>query len=307
VSAAKTYGASTVKHVRPRATHAELEERAQFLIDYAEQHHPVTVRQLYYRAEVEGMPGIGKDENSYRKIQQQVLKLRREGRLDYSHIADATRWMRKSRSYNRVEDALTETARLYRKSLWYDSDDYVEVWIEKDALASVLLPVTHKYDVPLMVTRGYTSETFAYESVAQREDDDRNYWVYALYDFDRSGQHAMRSLEEKLDRFAGEIGNYVNFNPIAVTDRQIRAWNLSTREPKRDTAADKKWPHDFACELDAIEPDLLRALVEKAINFHIDQDQLDVMKVAEESEREWLRKIVKRAKRRTNGASASSP
>ena len=31
---------------------------------------------------------------------------------------------------------------------------YVEVWLEKDALAGVLLPVTDRYDIPLMVSTG---------------------------------------------------------------------------------------------------------------------------------------------------------
>ena len=39
-------------HIPPRrrATLAEMEERAEFLIDYARAHGPVTVRQLYYQA-----------------------------------------------------------------------------------------------------------------------------------------------------------------------------------------------------------------------------------------------------------------
>jgi hypothetical protein len=43
---------------------------------------------------------------------------------------------------------LSETARLYRKPLWRDGDDYIEIWCEKDALAGVIYPVV--YDVPLM-------------------------------------------------------------------------------------------------------------------------------------------------------------
>ena len=43
----EVYEASLVK--RNRATNAEMEERAEFLIDYAEAHGPVTVRQLYCR------------------------------------------------------------------------------------------------------------------------------------------------------------------------------------------------------------------------------------------------------------------
>ena len=73
---------------RIRATKAEMEERAEFLIDYAEEHGPVTVRGLYYQAEVRGLPGIDKEENSYAKIQRQVLNLRRAGQLGYEYIAD---------------------------------------------------------------------------------------------------------------------------------------------------------------------------------------------------------------------------
>jgi hypothetical protein len=61
---------------------------------------PVTVRQLYYRAEVAGVPGIDKTEDGYNKVQRQVLDLRRAGRLPYRHIADLTRWMRKPDTYD---------------------------------------------------------------------------------------------------------------------------------------------------------------------------------------------------------------
>jgi hypothetical protein len=287
------YVASPVK--RNRATKADMENRAEFLISYAGEHGPVTVRGLYYQGEVHGLPGINKHENSYAKIQRQVLNLRRAGRLDYEHIADATRWMRKPRSFDGIGEALADTARLYRKNLWRDAETYVEIWCEKDALAGVILPVTAKYDVPLMVARGFTSETFAYESVAQRGDDTRPYHVYYLGDFDRSGQDAARTLEEKLVRFADEEGIEVIFESIAVTIAQIMKLGLPTRPHKRETAADRKWPFDFACELDAIPPDAIRELVETAINKHLDQEQLSILRIAEDSERDLLRSWLRRA------------
>jgi hypothetical protein len=99
-----------------------MEERAEFLIDYAGEHGPVTVRQLYYRAEVEGVPGIDKTEKGYGKVQRQILQLRRRDRLPYSDIADLSRWMRKPRTYDSVEAALRNTAETYRKALWRDLD-----------------------------------------------------------------------------------------------------------------------------------------------------------------------------------------
>ncbi len=257
----------------------------------ARNHGPVTVRQLYYQAEVAHLPGIDKTESGYNKIQHQVLMLRRAGRLDYNDIADATRWMRKPTSYDSVEDALEETARTYRRNLWRDAAEYVEIWCEKDALAGVIYPVTSKYDVPLMVARGFSSETFAFEAVEARKDDNRDYHVYYLGDFDRSGRDAANSLKEKLERFADEQGNwlFVEFENVAITEEQVISLNLPTRDHKSVSAADKAWPHSFACELDAMEPDTLRDLVEECINRHLPQDQLDILKVAERSERQVLR------------------
>ena len=229
-----------------------MEERAGFLIDYAEEHGPVTVRGLYYQAEVAGVPGIGKDESGYEKVQRQVLLLRRAGRLPYQEIADATRWMRKPVSYDAVEEALEETARLYRKALWADTKDYVEVWCEKDALAGVIYPVTAQYDVPLMVTRGFSSETFAFEAIEARGNDPRDFYVYYLGDFDRAGLDAANALIEKLGHFSKDKPFDVCFRQIAVTEGQIRRWRLPTREPKRNSPNDKKWPYAFACELDAM-------------------------------------------------------
>jgi hypothetical protein len=300
------YDASLVKRIRKRkrirATKTEMEERAEFLIDYANQHGPVTVRGLYYQAEVHELPGISKEESSYAKIQRQVLNLRRQGRLDYDHIADSTRWMRKPRTFNSIEQALRETAALYRKSLWANADARVEVWCEKAALAGVIYPITSLYNVPLMVTNGYSSETFCYEAIAAQRDDHRPYHVYSLVDFDRAGQDAARSLKEKLQRFADEEGIEVIFETIAVTHQQVTAWNLPTREPKRKSAADRRWPYDFACELDAIAPDLLRDIVTLAIEQHLPRRQFEVLKTAEASEREIISRLVRDATSPTESA-----
>src|SRR5690242_17761494 len=129
--------------------------------------------------------------------------------------------MRKPTSFDSVEDALATTATVYRRNLWRDAESYVEVWCEKDALAGVIFPVTSRYDVPLMVARGFASETFCYEAVEARADDHRPYHVYYFGDFDRAGRDAAQSLKEKLTRFASEKGFAVTFEFISVTTEQI--------------------------------------------------------------------------------------
>ena len=290
------YGASPIKAKRRtaskpkrrRATNEEMRAREDFLIAYAEAHGPVTVRGLYYQAEVAGIPGITKDEKDYSKIQNLVLKLRRQGKMPYRHIADATRYMRKPRTHDGWEDALQETARFYRKSLWAETDMEVEIWIEKSALAGVIYPVTSEYDVPLMPTGGFTSETFAFEAVSNLRDTGRTLVAYSLYDFDRSGRDAARSLQEKVERFGAEYGVPVEFHALGLSLEQVEDMNLPTREPKRKTEADKRWPHAIAAELDAIPPDDLRALVRSSIERHLPASELHRLKRIEELERETL-------------------
>jgi hypothetical protein len=283
------YEASPIR--RRRATKAEMQERAEFLIDYATKHGPVTVRGLYYQAEVATLPGITKNDGDYDKVQRQVLMLRRSGELSYDCIADATRWMRKPKSYDSVEEALRSTASLYRKALWADPGVTVEIWCEKDAVAGTIYPVTSAYDVPLMVARGFASETFCFEAI-EAIDPDRPYYVYYLGDYDRAGRDAARSLKEKLQRFAAERGVEVVFETLGISISQIIEMGLPTREPKRKTEADKRWPYAIACELDAMPPDAMRELVEGAIQRHLPKDKLAILKVAEESERSVLRNLV---------------
>lgn len=281
-----TYQASPIK--RHRATSEEMETRAEFLIGYAKQHAPVTVRQLFYAATVANIPGVEKTEAGYGKVQTQVLNLRRSGRLPYEAIADATRYMRKPRTFDGWEDALINTAQVYRKNLWADSEFEVEVWLEKNALAGVVSPVTFEYDVPLMATAGYTSETFAHDAVSRLRDTGRQLVVYSLYDFDRSGKDAERSLQEKVYRFGYQFDVPVHFYSLGLSHQQVEDWNLPTRPPKRKTTADKNWPYANAAELDAIPPDDLRTLVRDAIEHYLPAGELQKLKEIETLERNTL-------------------
>jgi hypothetical protein len=125
---------------RNRATKAEVERRRESLFEIVEAMKPMTVRQVFYQASVRGL--IEKSDTGYAKVQTDLVLMRRAGDMPFDWLADSTRWQRKPRTFNSVEQALQETARLYRKALWADADAYVEVWLEKDALAGVVLPVT---------------------------------------------------------------------------------------------------------------------------------------------------------------------
>ena len=139
-----------------------MEARREALLDIIAVGRPMTVRQVFYQATVRGL--VEKAESGYGKVQADLTVMRRARELPYDWLADNTRWQRKPRTFDSVEDALRNTAAFYRKALWNEADSYVEIWLEKDALAGVVYPVTSMYDVPLMVARGYASLSFLYSA-----------------------------------------------------------------------------------------------------------------------------------------------
>ena len=92
-----------------------------------------------------------------------------------------------------------------------------------------------------MVTRGFSSETFCYEAIAAREYDKRAFQVYTLFDFDRSGEDARKSLTEKLIRFADEAGVNVNVDALLLDEEDVD-WLREARRPQANTQADRNWP-----------------------------------------------------------------
>ena len=274
---------------RVRATKAEVEARREALIEIVGEQQPMTVRQVFYQATVRGV--IEKTEAGYNKIQTDLVLMRRSGELPYSWLADATRWMRKPATFDGIEEALADCARHYRKALWRDAGAYVEIWLEKDALAGVVYPVTDTYDVPLMVARGYASLSFLHSAAEAISERDVPVYIYHLGDFDPSGVNAGEKIEETLRELAPDAEIY--FERLAVTHEQINVWNLPTRPTKQSDSRAKGFGA-ISVELDAISPDNLRDLVEMAIEQHLPPEQFKILKVAEESERLAIEAFVKK-------------
>jgi hypothetical protein len=282
---AADYQATPIK--RTRATKAAVEARRTALLDIVADMEPMTVRQVFYQATVQGI--VDKSEAGYTKVQTDLVLMRKSGELPYGWLADNTRWQRKPTTYTSPAEALQETARLYRKALWADADCYVEVWLEKDALSGVVLPVTAQYDVALMVARGYASLSFLHSAAEYINQLDVPTYIYHLGDFDPSGVNAGEKIEETLCDMAPDAD--IHFERIAVEPWQIEEWNLPTRPTKSSDTRSKIFGA-VSVELDAIEPNTLRAIVRGAIDQHLPEHQYGVLKAAEESERDILRQFI---------------
>lgn len=273
---------------RARRSKADIDTIKSAIFDVAVDDRPVTVRQVFYRLVSAGV--IGKTEAEYKGTVCRLLAdMRRAGEIPFGWIADNTRWMRKPHTYGGLEQMMEYTALTYRRALWDTQDAYVEVWLEKEALAGVLVDVTDEWDVPLMVTRGYPSLSFLSSAAETIENEDRVVSIYYFGDRDPSGVDIPRFVEKQLIEMTHGIVN-IDFTVVAVTPEQVTEYNLPTRPTKRTDSRARNF-EGRSVEVDAIPPSELRAIARRCIEQHVDYDELLRIRTIEAAERETLQTI----------------
>ncbi len=276
-----TYGTSPIK--RFRRSKADMESIRVELFQLIRGDQPMTVRQVYYRAVSAG--AIDKTEAEYKSICRLLAEMRRSGEIPWHWLADATRWMRRPKTYSGMESALHETAQFYRRSIWNDLDVRAEIWLEKDALAGVLVQETERYDVPLMVTRGYPSLSFLYSAGEQIAAEGKPTAIYYFGDLDPSGVDIPVKVEQQLRVFAPHVD--IQFEIVAVTREMADSWKLPTRPTKKSDTRSRNFVGE-SVEVDAIPPNVLRALCRRCLEKHITPEMLEEHEFVEASERKML-------------------
>ena len=278
------YGTIAIK--RSRRTKAEIEDLEAAIYDVANAEKPCTIRGVFYRVMSMGL--VPKSEPGYRQVQNRILLMRRSGGLPYGWISDGTRWSIKPETWSGVAAVLTETAAFYRRALWDNQAVHLEIWSEKDAIRSVVYPVTAEFDVPLMVARGFASESFLWETAQAIIDDGKPAVIYQLGDHDPSGVSAWEHTRRRLAEFAP--GVEFEFERLAITPGQIIEHRLPTRPTKQSDSRAATFEGE-SVEVDALPSPVLRNLVRNAIEQWIDPEALRLTRIAEESEREVLTRI----------------
>jgi hypothetical protein len=252
----------------------------------------MTVRQVFYQLVARGV--IEKTEEEYHQtVIRLMTDMRLDGSLSFDSVVDETRRIRITQTYENLADAVEQTAKSYRRSALAQSDHYVEIWLEKDALAGVLWDVTSEYDVPLMVSRGMPSLTFLHDSaqaIYRAAEQNKPTFIYQFGDHDPSGvlipQTIKRRLEELCQKLPCPPPSVVR---VALTEDLIHRYRLPTRPTKRNG---NNHAHNFtgdSVELDALSPRALREMVTAVIEQHVSAAKTALLRIAEDSERELLR------------------
>lgn len=284
MTAAAVYGTSAIK--RSRRTRAQIEDLEAAIYEVADAERPCTIRGVFYRVMSNGL--VPKTEAGYRQVQNRVLLMRRRGGLPYGWISDGTRWRIKPETWSGLDAMLAETAAFYRRALWDDQDVHLEIWSEKDAIRSVVYPVTAEFDVPLMVARGFASESFVWETAQAIIADAKPAVIYQLGDHDPSGVSAWEHTRRRLAEFAPNV-KFI-FERLAITPEQIIEHQLPTRPTKQSDSRARTFEGE-SVEVDALPSPVLRDLVRDAIERWIDPEALRLTQAVERSERGVLTRI----------------
>lgn len=266
--------------------------------------HPMTLRQLFYR--LVSMELIRNKQTEYQRLGAIMTRLREGQVIPRSWIVDHVRTRLKPSSWSGLADFSDSVRSCYRLDFWASLPRHVEVFVEKDAVAGTIQPVTEKYDVGLQVCRGYASVSFAGEIADQWAKIRKPIFAYYLGDFDPSGFDIERDLREKIERYSGRTAeddpdwahakNFI-WQRIGVTEEDFDAHNLVRLPVKHldKRAAGFIEEHGEACaEIDAIPPTELRQRVKEAILLHVDQERWARLQQIEAAEQETLDRITEK-------------
>jgi len=244
---------------------ATIETAENIMTEYAENGYDLTLRQLYYQFVSRGL--IENTQRSYKNLGKLVSDGRMAGLLDWSQLTDRTRYLRGRGTESSPSNAIWHMAYSYRENLWLTQPTYVEVWVEKEALSSI---ISHScsFGVDYFATKGYASsssmksraETF----IDKQEEGKRTVIIY-LGDHDPSGLDMVRDIEDRLKIMGA---TEIEVMPVALTWAQIQQYNPPPNPAKitDSRATDYIAQHgNESWELDALEPAVLEALIEENI------------------------------------------
>jgi hypothetical protein len=246
--------------------------------------------------------------NGYRMVWHRLKELRRAGQVPYHWITDATRRGYHVPTYANGADFLRAHAAAYRADLWAQAGVYVEVWAESRSIAGVVEDDCEDLAVSLYPAGGFSSITLAYEAAEQISGEiaDAEKPVHIIYvgDYDPAGVLIDRSIEAELRRHLPEEID-LTFHRLAVTEEQIAAYDLPTKPRK---LGDKRALHvKETVEAEAMPAGILRQMLSETIEAFLPHGALEVIKAAEESEREGLETWAKLMDASARGAAAREP
>ena len=256
----------------------------------AESAQPITGRGIGYKLFTRGLiASMARPE--MQRVYRLLKEAREEGLIPWEWIVDETRELERRASWDNPAEYVEAVHRSYRRDFWSQQPARVEVWSEKGTVRGVLGPVLDDYGVGFRVMHGFSGATTVHD-VAQ-DDDGRDLIVLYVGDYDPSGM--FMSEHDLPGRLAKYGGDHVNLERIALTREHTADLPSFPASDKKNDPRYKWFVQNFGTqcwELDALDPNDLRALVDEAIQNEVEPIAWDRCAAVEKAERESLRTVL---------------
>lgn len=266
----------------------------QVVDEYSSQGYELTLRQTYYQLVARGY--IPNNERSYKNIGNLINDGRLAGLIDWHSIIDRTRNLRRNSHWTTPSSVIESAMYSYMLDKWEGQPNYVEVWVEKDALVDIVGQACGGIDTPFFSCRGYTSQSEMWSAAQRFIRQNRirdNCFIIHLGDHDPSGIDMTRDIQERLWMFGADV----EVKRVALTMEQVQTYNPPPNPAKITDSRCGKYMEEFgdeSWELDALEPQMMTRLIRDEVTALRDDDIYQAICDREAKEKEELRMISRR-------------
>ena len=265
-------------------------ELIEAMFEIANKAHPITGRGVGYKLFTSGLiPSMGRSD--MQRVYRLLKEAREESIISWDWIVDEAREFECVPSWNDPEEFARSVSQEYRRDFWQQQPVRCEVWSEKGTLRGVLAPVLDEYAVGFRVMHGFSSATVVHD-IAD-DYDDRPLTALYVGDWDPSGLYmSERDLPDRLEKYEGY---HVEVKRIALVQDQLRRLPSFPATDKRKDPRYKWFVENYGkqCwEIDALDPNTLRACVEEEIKSLIEPEAWKRCEVVNRAESNSLRHVL---------------
>jgi len=268
----------------------------------SEASQPITGRGVGYKLFTLGMIPSMAERVMKGTVYRLLKEAREEGTIPWEWIVDESRHLERAPTWVDLDHYADTVANSYRREFWNRQPVRVEVWSEKGTVRGVLAPVLKRYgDVGFRPLHGYNSATSVHD--ISMDGDGRPLVALYVGDHDPSGmQMSEVDLPKRLEKYGGDhielarvallpddLGGLPSF-PASDKEKDPRyKWYLANYGVLSKRLSGNSEPQCW--ELDAMDPNDLRARVEEAIRDQIDWDAWEKDERINKAERESVRAL----------------
>jgi hypothetical protein len=251
---------------------------------------PVTGRGVGYKLFTAGLIA-SMATNEMQRVYRLLKEARERDLIPWGWIVDETRELERVSTWSNPAEYARCVAQSYRRDFWDQQPCRVMVVSEKGTVRGLLRPVLDDLAVGFQVMHGFSSATIIHD--LSEDDDGRPLIILYVGDFDPSGM--FMSEVDLPNRFSKYDGHHITLKRIALTREQTRGLlSFPATDKRRDPRF--KWfvanYGDRCWELDAMDPNDLRACVKREIKKLIEPVAWARCEVINRAEQQSLQTII---------------